>query len=411
MSLTDTYEFYKNCCSGFFESFKMFENKDILLETIRTYCDNPNQSTSQDIYSAYLTTYRMSGLNELITQMHKYEVLSSQLIAKHRDHFEHAINVFLLGISVYQSNSSLRQAINDMLGYADKYPAIEEEFLFRWGMSALFHDVGYPLEIAYETIKEFATKLINPCLILKDDAIQSSNNRIFTQEPIAVLNFPNLNDIIHINFLNPKEEFAVSYYDKYPELKDNLPDNSLLAIAKIISEMGFASPDNIFNKIKESITKGLENGLVDHGIYSSIVFLKWTNKAYSEANWNPAYYYYPIVNSAAAIFLHNTYEYLFRTPPYSLPPLNVNSNPLAFLLILCDRTQETNRKSYGYKDRRIEFSQSELVISDDIFNLTLFVSPDDNNLAMLEADKIEENVKKIIEINSTFQELRIIIKN
>ncbi len=411
MSSTDTYDFYKNCCSDFFESFEMFENEDILLDAIKAYCDSPSEGTSQDIYSAYLITYRMPGLKELITQMQKYEVLSSRLMAKHRDHFEHTINVFLLGLSIYQSNHSLRQAVDNKLVYADKYPSIKEEFLFRWGLTALFHDVGYPLEIAYGTIKEFATKLIDPCLSLQDDVIQNSNDSSSYQAPIAVLNFPNLNDITHINYLNPKPAFADEYHIKYPNLKNNLPDNSLSLIANFISNLGFTSQDKILQIIKDSIENGLENGRVDHGIFSAIILLKWANQAYSKANWNPAYYYYPIADSATAIFLHNTYGYLFQEPPYSLSPLNVQSNPLAFLLILCDKAQETNRQSYGYEGRSVEFSQSNLVISNDIFNLTLLVSLDDNTLAGLKAGEIERSINKTVDVNSVFHDFRIVIEN
>lgn len=67
-------------------------------------------------------------------------------------------------------------------------------------------------------------------------------------------------------------------------------------------------------------------------------------------NWNPSYFYFPVADSASAIFLHNYYKHVLMNKPFNLECMEVKSHPIAYLLILCDGLQEWNRKGFGEND-------------------------------------------------------------
>lgn len=403
-------QFLERSCDSYFSRFHHFERGSKLHKTLMSFCKNPCEDTAESVYTEFLYVYRLNGLKELVDGMHRFEVTSSTLLPSHRDHYVHTVYVFLLGLSIFESNENVRNVASNTLNYPDEYNSIEEEFLYRWGIASLFHDVGYPLQIAYGTIQEFTTTLISPSLSYNDGEITgSSDARQQPKEPVAVLNFPKLDNLLHINILPPLKKYEVEYYQKYPFLK-NPPDNLIDAISRNISTFGFAKSRKISKKINDYLQDGLKDGFVDHGIYSSIILLKWTNEAFSKSksSWNPAYYYIPIMDSATAIFLHNAYEYLFQIPPFNLGPLSANHSLISFLLMLCDKLQETNRKSYGYNNKGVDYTSTYLYIDDTTFHLILFISKnEDMNLIKLKIEEMERSIKKVVDISPIFQKFKI----
>lgn len=400
----ETHALLDKICADFLNSFQLTERAGNLNAPIEDFSENTNETTAKKVYEAFLYCFRLRGLEEILTAMQKFETTSSRLLARHRDHYIHAVNVFLLGIALYAQNAKIRQSMNASVQYANKYKRDEEEFIYRWGMTALFHDVGYPLEIAYNSIHEFTTMLIQPNLICSDgEVVCSGIRRKNTKEPIAVLKFPDMQALLYINFLPPAKEFEDQYLKNYPELRA-LPNDLVDLISNnIAKKLGFATKELIYTRIRELMESSLGDGLLDHGIYSSIVFLKWINDAFLKAKWNPAYFYYSISDAATAIFLHNSYDYLFRVPPFNQPPLHIGGMTLAFLLILCDKIQETDRVSYGYDRKSINFVSSSLDINDRQLKLKLGILPDeDKNLATLYLDDIKEAVSQSLDINSIF---------
>lgn len=408
--MLETYKFANSSCNEFFESFKLTEREDKLKLSIINFCDNPNAKSAQKVYSEFLYTFRLRGLEEVIEAMKKFEIASTGIIPKQRDHYIHTVNVFILGLSIFTFNNKVRENFKVSCNYPDMYPTLEEEFLYRWGMASLFHDVGYPLEIAYKTIKEFTSMLMSPNLFFDNSDILKNREKRYSEDIVAVLQFKNLEDVLYINKLNPSKELEIEFYEKYPALKD-LPNNMLKAIAKNISDLGFADEQIIYKKVEESLHKGLTDGMLDHGIYSSIILLKWLNESFFKANWNPAYYYIPSVDAATAILLHNTYKYIFMVSPFNLGPLSIDKHPLAFLLILCDKIQETDRVSYGYVKKGMEFTSSSIKIDDDQLILTLFIpQSEDKNLARLTIDDISASINDSLDINSAFKIFEINFK-
>ena len=64
-----------------------------------------------------------------------------------------------------------------------------------------------------------------------------------------------------------------------------------------------------------------------------------------------SFFFYPIVDSASAILLHNYYRNTLQKEPFNLGRLSAEKSPISFLLILCDELQEWNRRPWGLQDK------------------------------------------------------------
>jgi hypothetical protein len=400
--------FLKESCDIFFSKFCDSGKEKNLHESLNAFCENPKKETAERVYVEFLRVYGLEGLKELVTAMEKFEVNSSPLLSKHRDHYVHTLYVFLIGLSIFARNKGIRAIALNNLKYPDQRDPIGGEFLYRWGIASLFHDVGYPLEIAYGTLQEFMDIFVCPSLSFKDGkTIQVSEKREHSKKPSVILNFPKLENLCYINRLKPPRSEESQFYKLYPHLQE-APNDILCAISERISHIGFANAQTINNALKASLIEGLESGELDHGIYSAIILLKWTNDAYSKSKWNPAHYYISMIDSATAILLHNAYRYLFQKSPFDLGPLSAEANLLGFLLIICDNVQETNRKCYGYEENGIKYTGCKLHIDDKELHVKLFIHKnEDLQFARRQIQDKENSIRKLVDVNPVFEQFSI----
>ena len=116
------------------------------------------------------------------------------------------------------------------------------------------------------------------------------------------------------------------------------------------------------------------------------------------------------MHSASTILLHNSHDYIFQAPPFNLNELDCNQDFLTFLMILCDRIQETDRICYGYSKDGEPFSESRLKFENDSLTIEYFVqNRDDLKLANLKTQNIKESIQKAIDLNSLFNEFNILV--
>ena len=109
-----------------------------------------------------------------------------------------------------------------------------------------------------------------------------------------------------------------------------------------------------------------EKGFIDHGFYSSILVLNSYGNLMQKYAKNKDFFFYPIVDSASAILLHNYYNKTLQEEPFCLGPLFAESYPIAFLLILCDELQEWNRQPFGILDKqKYHVNDLNIAISDE----------------------------------------------
>ena len=112
------------------------------------------------------------------------------------------------------------------------------------------------------------------------------------------------------------------------------------------------------------------------------------------------YFFYPIVDSATAILLHNFYRFVLNKK-FNQSNLNPSQNPIAYLLILCDELQEWNRKPLGIQNRRKSYVyEMKIEITNEKFDIDYIIKNGSVGLGFKE-DK-EKLLKELLNINAIF---------
>ncbi|MCL2115546.1 MAG: hypothetical protein FWH29_04920, partial [Methanobrevibacter sp.] len=384
------------------------------------------KGSESNIYSEYDNT-----LINIVNTLRKYEESTGSLINKQRDHYIHAVNVFLLGLSIYINNSNYRKAFKEFILSNKHYFVYDgqtnsnntngneitkdklskdkinreeintdninfyEEFFFRWGIASLFHDIGYPLEIIGKQLEKFINDSVN---------VVSDNFEVSTS--IDFKNFHKLHTITKLN-----SDFGKDYREDPVNIEKTIINNanfldSFKSLDLITNRLLIAFDDLELNTLKHSLDNFIltmaENGFIDHGFYSAILVLLVYGNLIQKENMNKkktdySLFFFPIVDSASAILLHNYYRNVLWNPeedekkPFCRGPLSVNEHPLGYLLILCDELQEWSRKAFGIQDKkRFHVDDCELDISDDSLEITyLFQS------GLVTKDFVEEKIKLV----------------
>lgn len=329
------------------------------------YCETKENAFA--VYRAFFDSYRITlkGASnpfiDLLDVLKNYEENAAVLIDRQRDHYIHSVNVFILGLCIYAQNKKYRDAFHkaamDPADYPYAYQTKNEEFFYRWGLASLFHDVGYPVEIVGRQVNKFM-----------DFATDVEGGREKVNVKISFGNFGKLNSIEEVL---PKRTFTKCYFDRFEDsvyvdlLKpvDLLAHKLHTALGAPLCEMKFALDDfvNVMGRF----------GFIDHGYYSAIIVLKWYGYLIQSANYRPEYFYWPVLDSAGAILLHNCYKNMLQKKPFNLGPLEPTAYPIAYLLILCDELQEWNREAYGILDKkRVQAAQAKLKITEDALDIT-----------------------------------------
>ena len=357
----------------FFNELEVFEDlsrghcyKSYIRQAVLDFLNNETKETAFAVYRTFFDSYRITLPGEsnpfidLLDVLKSYEENAATLIDKQRDHYVHSVNVFILGLCIYSQNGNFRTAFDavnmDKENYPYSYDTKHEEFFYRWGLASLFHDVGYPVEIIGKQISKFIA------FATEVDGGSKVNSHLEFD------NFEQLNSIAEVI---PKHEFTKAYFEKYDSCvyADLLKPIDLLA-HKLHISLGVDIKD-IKAALDSFIGIMAKNGFIDHGYYSAIIVLKWYGFLIQSCRYKPEYFFYPVLDSASAILLHNYYKNVIMKPPFSKGRLSPEQHPIAYLLILCDELQEWNREAYGIADKKCTHAaEASLVITEQRLDVT-----------------------------------------
>ena len=92
----------------------------------------------------------------MVELLSEYEATGNSLLMKHRDHYSHSVYVFALGLAIYECSESYRDKFRDFYGLGGS-PENERanRFLEFWGLTSLFHNIGYPFELPFEQVQSY----------------------------------------------------------------------------------------------------------------------------------------------------------------------------------------------------------------------------------------------------------------
>ncbi len=218
-----------------------------------------------------------------------------------RDHVIHALNTYLLGLLLIEKLD------------IDACETLE----FQWKIASLFHDIGYPLEIAKKLIDQ------------------------------SILNL--LNELVPEEIRGP--EFKVNFkLSRFRTLTTG--ENALALIQNVFSSRWDleASSSGSYNSCQNT-------GRIKHGVISSLLVMSHIDLLYKKNNpsdlpegvnsgnglsWGRQDFYESIVPACAAIMLHDA-----SMSSFEQKKIKKNVAPLAWLLRVCDALQDWDRPHRG----------------------------------------------------------------
>lgn len=285
-----------------------------------------------DVYFCYLEmfvgSYRHS--RRMIELLSEFETNSSSLLMKHRDHYSHSVYVFALGLAIYETNANYRNAYCRFYGFKDDKIAAAH-FLKYWGMSSLFHDIGYPFELPFEQVESyFAEKGKEnrngmPFLAYHDLGYYTK----FNDKAVAL--FKDLYQRENGKEFHTSDELFAYVLEKRLGKKYHFTKEHM----RMILATKPANPDRF-------------GYFMDHGYFSATVLLKELLLKLDSDQITEAH-----MDALSAIILHNSL-YKFSVAFYKEDinrQIKPDDHPLAYLLMLCDELQCWDRTSYGRNSR------------------------------------------------------------
>lgn len=300
------------------------------------------QQSASHLIKEAMRLHGKGSLYELIVELIDVEQGIRQLQPWQRDHVVHAVLTFFLGI------------------YLNERFMIKKVTPFQWELSSLFHDVGYPIEIANNIGNPYVNKLND----IKDRILPEAKD-------------------VKVHY----ELEGIKYLQN--------GDNSLNIFKDVFKKWNLKiNPFDCYEKM-------INDNTICHGIISSLSMLWLIDLMYEKENpkrlhekrvinnidYNQTYFENDVIPSCASIFLHNLSSNSFKN-------LRINPEiaPLPFLLKLSDELQEWERPS----DKNVEGYSSQLFEMQIIKNDLHYFA----NISCERKMEILNNIKSILDINN-----------
>lgn len=298
-----------------------------------------DSGATQDAFSVYYCFAEIfmggSGRSQrMVEQLGEYEANGSALLMKHRDHYSHSVYVFALGLAIYETNDSFRSAFNAFYHFdtarndPEQAQAAAHFFLKYWGLTSLFHDIGYPFELTFEQVMAYFGV---------DDETRGKG------EPYIV--YKNMDAMTRLS-PRARERFEQIYGKRFDTVEALLAHD----IAQKLGATYDFTEDYLAKLLARKPTSPEDFAYyMDHAFFSAAQLFRALDGGAARSEALQAAH----VDALSAILLHYVvYRYSIAfCDAGSKPRLNMNHFPLAWLLILCDELQCWDRTAYGRNSR------------------------------------------------------------
>lgn len=306
-----------------------------LSNAVKRFLESGKKEDAFDVYYCYLEMFvgDYEKTRRMIELLSEFEANGSGLLMKHRDHYVHSVYVFLIGLAIYESNELYRNEYKKYYSLSDDKKAAHHYLEF-WGLSSLFHDIGYPFELPFEQVASYfevngVDRKERPYIAYNDlESYVAIDDK--TRENIAAL------------FNNDKDH----YFNNTNELFARLISDKLYDTYKISYKQMLLVLNN------KPVNPNEFDHFMDHAYFSSLLLFK---KLFEE---NEVPIKEETLDALTAILMHNSL-YKFNVArfkdidkKYNIP-FKCDLHPLAYMLMLCDELQCYDRIAYG-RNSKIE---------------------------------------------------------
>ena len=296
---------------------------------LERFIDSGATEDAYDVYYCFMEMFFGSygKSKRMVELLGEYEANGSALLIQHRDHYSHSVYVFALGLAIYETNGSFRRAFNAFYGFGPGPSCGAANFFLKyWGMTSLFHDIGYPFELTFEQVMSYFDT---------DDGARGRNPYIAYKNMEAMTT------------LSPRaRERLKQLYGRDFHSFDVLM--ACVITRKLGATYGF-SEDYLEKVLKEKAVSPEKYAYyMDHAYFSALRLYSELESAFGPEGINAAH-----MDVLSAILLHYVvYRYSIAfSDEGNRPTLTMDLHPLAWLLLLCDELQCWDRTAYGRNSR------------------------------------------------------------
>ena len=297
-----------------------------------------DSGVAEDAYAVYYCffelffgQYRKS--KRMVELLSEYEANGSSLLMKHRDHYSHSVYVFTLGLAIYESSEAYRRSFRSFYHLENKK---ENEaanlFLEYWGLTSLFHDIGYPFELPFEQVLSYFEV---------DDQERGKGSLFLAYHSVDALT--GLSE-------TARDRFEALYERLFSSTSELLAFDITRKLGKCY---GFTE-EYMLDVLNRKPTHPDDFGYyMDHAFFSAARLCQELTKILKPEKITPMH-----VDALSAIMLHNSlYKFAIafykdKKPENRKAPLRMALHPLAWLLMLCDELQCWDRTAYGRNSRK-----------------------------------------------------------
>ena len=284
------------------------------VNALKQFLKSGRKEDAFTVYFCFSEIFKLFGkgydnTKKLLEMLSDHEYHSGELLLKHRDHYSHSVYVFALGLAIYANDATFRHSFLSFYALKENEESAYQ-FLKYWGLTALFHDIGYPFQLAHEQIKTYTEELWGkqnadrpyvsfgnlPNFIALDSAASARLGKLFSA------NISNINELLAYG-LRLREGYDADSVSK-------------LLLKRVVEQPNF----------------------MDHGYFSAVILARQLLAVKDfEMDFNS-------LDVLTAILLHNNFN------KYDAPqrhPISMTEHPLAYLVIVCDSLQSWDRLAYG----------------------------------------------------------------
>lgn len=369
------------------------DNNDLLCfrNAVSDFLISGKKDDAFTVFFCYSEIFRLLGsgydnIRKLIEMLSDHEFHSGELLSKHRDHYSHSVYVFSLGLAIYASDGVYRRTFNEFYGLKqDEYYT----FLYLWGLTSLFHDIGYPFQLAHEQVKNYLEEL----WIEQDNNGSASGGNSLSKEQekeirstMPYVSFKNMDAFLKINSDTGEKISKKAGIDiVFSSI------NELLAYG--VNKREGYDYDALVKTLKRRVEE--QPYFMDHGYFSSVILLK---KLFENPEFKFTENHLDVVT---AILLHNS---LNKYDVENAHRIAISEHPLSYLLILCDELQSWDRKAYGKNSKRKPIAWDvEFDISDNKIKANYIFEDRNENYEKIASGKFVSDIEKFIDSDLTLR--------
>ncbi len=313
-------------------NMEMDINRLCLARALETFIESGTAEDAYTVYYCYLEMFlgRYGSSKQMVELLSEYEANGSSLLMKHRDHYSHSVYVFALGLALYETNEDYRDSFQHFY-HLEEIKANERANLFLeyWGLTALFHDIGYPFELPFEQVLSY----------FEVDHRQRGRGSLYlAYHDVEALT--GLDDAARRHFSR--------LYGKPFETTSQLLAHDIAQ--KLGNAYGFSEEYLLDVLDRKPVEPNRFGYFMDHAFFSASRLYRELEENLGAEKIGPMH-----VDALSAIVLHNSlYKFsiaFYKDRDKCKAPLKAELHPLAWLLMLCDELQCWDRTAYGRNSR------------------------------------------------------------